>query len=264
MASQMEPCCLGRRGGGGPAFPRRATHMRSPAKGWRGSCTRREHSRSRAAQEEEAQLLVEAMLEHNALELLVQRLTSLNEAQPDEATAVFNALSTFENMAELKPEVSELVVQKTKVRAPFDTQNRTFGPCLVNTSRIRIPVIVICAPCRDKRRALCSCQTGRLSVRATARPPASPSVHLSEGVHVSSGIVHGHHRNQWDTRGGPVWHAESSMWSPIWQPTIGYTWSYLACTIAHVVPYLAAKHRIHVVLFGMQNRARGPLFGSQA
>lgn len=56
-------------------------------------------------QEEEAAILVESMLEHNAIELLVQRLNSLAEANPDEAKAVFNTLSIFENMVEVKPEV---------------------------------------------------------------------------------------------------------------------------------------------------------------
>jgi ethanolamine ammonia-lyase small subunit len=66
-------------------------------------------------QEDEAQALVEAMLEGNALELLVQRLASLDETQDAEAAAVYAALSIFENIIELKPEVSEQAVQKTKV-----------------------------------------------------------------------------------------------------------------------------------------------------
>jgi len=59
---------------------------------------------------------VEAMLDANALELLVQRLTSLNEANDEEAAAVHHVLSIFENMVEVKPEVAELAVEKTKVR----------------------------------------------------------------------------------------------------------------------------------------------------
>lgn len=65
--------------------------------------------------EDEAQALVEAMLEGNALELLVQRLASLDETQDAEAAAVYAALSIFENIIELKPEVSEQAVQKTKL-----------------------------------------------------------------------------------------------------------------------------------------------------
>ena len=68
------------------------------------------------AQEEEAQALVDAMLEHNALELLVQPLGSLRDDNNDEAAAVFATLSIFENMIEVKQEVAELLVQNTKVR----------------------------------------------------------------------------------------------------------------------------------------------------
>ncbi len=68
-------------------------------------------------QEDEAQALVEAMLDANALELLVQRLATLDEGADEEAAAVYAALSILENMVELKPEVSEQVVEKTKVGA---------------------------------------------------------------------------------------------------------------------------------------------------
>lgn len=57
-------------------------------------------------QEEEAAVLVDSMIEHNGIELLVYRLTSLTEAASDEeGKAVFNTLSIFENMVEVKPEV---------------------------------------------------------------------------------------------------------------------------------------------------------------
>lgn len=57
-------------------------------------------------QEEEAATLVDSMIEYNGLELLVYRLTSLAEAASDEeGKAVFNTLSIFENMVEVKPEV---------------------------------------------------------------------------------------------------------------------------------------------------------------
>lgn len=57
-------------------------------------------------QQEEAAVLIESMLEHNGIELLVHRLTSLTEsAGDDEGKAVFNTLSIFENMIEVKPEV---------------------------------------------------------------------------------------------------------------------------------------------------------------
>ena len=62
------------------------------------------------------QVLVEAMLEHNSLELLVQRLMGLKDEAGDEAHAIFNTFNIFENMIEVKPEVAELLVQNTKVR----------------------------------------------------------------------------------------------------------------------------------------------------
>lgn len=65
--------------------------------------------------EEEAETLVDALLENNVLELLVQRLVAFDETNDDEATAVFNALSIVENLAEVKPEVAEIVTEKTKI-----------------------------------------------------------------------------------------------------------------------------------------------------
>ena len=55
-------------------------------------------------QEEEARELVAAMVEHSALESLVQRLGSLNESNDDEAEAVSNTLAIFENIVELSPQ----------------------------------------------------------------------------------------------------------------------------------------------------------------
>ena len=57
-------------------------------------------------QEEEARALVAAMVEGGALESLVQRLAGFNEASDDEAEAVANTLSLFENMVELDPQVA--------------------------------------------------------------------------------------------------------------------------------------------------------------
>lgn len=55
--------------------------------------------------EEETRQLVEALLEHSCLELLVQRLGQLNEANDEEAAAAHSVLAIFENMVEVKPEV---------------------------------------------------------------------------------------------------------------------------------------------------------------
>jgi len=56
-------------------------------------------------QEEEARELVAAMVEANGLESLVLRLGNLDEGVAEEDAAVYNALSTLENMIELQPSV---------------------------------------------------------------------------------------------------------------------------------------------------------------
>ncbi|XP_065029118.1 uncharacterized protein LOC135652214 [Musa acuminata AAA Group] len=65
--------------------------------------------------EEAVRVLVDTLLENNALELLVQNLARLSEADPDEATAIYNTLSTIENLIEVKPAVAELVCERTKL-----------------------------------------------------------------------------------------------------------------------------------------------------
>lgn len=65
--------------------------------------------------EDSAVVLVEALVKNNALELLVQNLSRLEENESDEATAVFNTLSVLENMIEVKPAVAELVCERTKL-----------------------------------------------------------------------------------------------------------------------------------------------------
>ncbi|XP_057807304.1 uncharacterized protein LOC131021989 isoform X1 [Salvia miltiorrhiza] len=65
--------------------------------------------------EESAQVLVDALIENNAVELLVQNLARLNDSDPDESAAIYNTLSTIENLIEVKPSASELVCEKTKL-----------------------------------------------------------------------------------------------------------------------------------------------------
>lgn len=65
--------------------------------------------------EDSAVILVEALIENNALELLVQNLSRLEESEPDEAAAVFNTLSVLENMVEVRPAVAEMVCERTKL-----------------------------------------------------------------------------------------------------------------------------------------------------
>ncbi|KAL3630375.1 hypothetical protein CASFOL_023359 [Castilleja foliolosa] len=65
--------------------------------------------------DESALVLVDALIENNAVELLVQNLARLNDSDPDESAAIYNTLSTIENLIEVKPSVSELVCEKTKL-----------------------------------------------------------------------------------------------------------------------------------------------------
>ncbi|KAG5541870.1 hypothetical protein RHGRI_021645 [Rhododendron griersonianum] len=65
--------------------------------------------------DEPALVLVDALVENNVLELLVQNLLRLNETDPDEVAAVYGTLATIENLIEVKPAVAELVCEKTKL-----------------------------------------------------------------------------------------------------------------------------------------------------
>ncbi|CAK9169814.1 unnamed protein product [Ilex paraguariensis] len=65
--------------------------------------------------DEPAQVLVDALIENNVLELLVQNLLRLSETDPDELAAVYNTLATIENLIEVKPAVAEMVCEKTKL-----------------------------------------------------------------------------------------------------------------------------------------------------
>ncbi|KAL8550060.1 hypothetical protein ACS0TY_008770 [Phlomoides rotata] len=65
--------------------------------------------------DESAQVLVDALVENSAVELLVQNLARLNDSDPDESAAIYNTLSTIENLIEVRPSVSELVCEKTKL-----------------------------------------------------------------------------------------------------------------------------------------------------
>ncbi|KAG2713932.1 hypothetical protein I3760_03G002400 [Carya illinoinensis] len=69
--------------------------------------------------EEHARILVDALVENNVLELLVQNLHRLSDtgeaADPDEMAAVYSTLATIENLIEVKPPVAELVCERTKL-----------------------------------------------------------------------------------------------------------------------------------------------------
>ncbi|XP_068640089.1 uncharacterized protein [Aristolochia californica] len=64
---------------------------------------------------EPAQVLVNALVENNALESLLINLHRLSETDPDESTAIYNTLSTIENMIEINTSVAELVCERTKL-----------------------------------------------------------------------------------------------------------------------------------------------------
>lgn len=65
--------------------------------------------------DEPAKVLVDSLLENNVLELLVQNLHRLSETDPDEMAAIYSTLATIENMIEVKPGVSEMVCERTKL-----------------------------------------------------------------------------------------------------------------------------------------------------
>ncbi|WVY93447.1 hypothetical protein V8G54_033747 [Vigna mungo] len=65
--------------------------------------------------DDSARVLVDALVDNSALELLVQNLHRLNDSDPDENAAVYGTLATVENLIEVKPAVAELVCEKTKL-----------------------------------------------------------------------------------------------------------------------------------------------------
>lgn len=65
--------------------------------------------------DEPAQVLVDALIENNVLELLVQNLFRLSETDQDEMAAIYSTLATIENLIEVKPAVAEMVCERTKI-----------------------------------------------------------------------------------------------------------------------------------------------------
>ncbi|CAA7038548.1 unnamed protein product [Microthlaspi erraticum] len=65
--------------------------------------------------DESARVLIDALVENNVLELLVQNMNRLSEADPDEATAIYATLTVIENLVEVKPAVAEMVCERTKL-----------------------------------------------------------------------------------------------------------------------------------------------------
>ncbi|CDY53738.1 BnaAnng12660D [Brassica napus] len=65
--------------------------------------------------DEPARVLVDALVENNVLELLVQNMNRLSEGDPDEAAAIYATLTVIENLVEVKPAVAEMVCERTKL-----------------------------------------------------------------------------------------------------------------------------------------------------
>ncbi|KAF2543288.1 hypothetical protein F2Q68_00033288 [Brassica cretica] len=65
--------------------------------------------------DEPARVLVDALVENNVLELLVQNMNRLSEGDPDEAAAIYATLTVIENLVEVKPSVAEMVCERTKL-----------------------------------------------------------------------------------------------------------------------------------------------------
>ncbi|KAA8547008.1 hypothetical protein F0562_003437 [Nyssa sinensis] len=68
--------------------------------------------------DEPAQVLVDALIENNVLELLVQNLLQLSKTNPDEIATMYNMLTTIKNLIEVKPSVVEMAMALYKSRDP--------------------------------------------------------------------------------------------------------------------------------------------------
>jgi len=62
-------------------------------------------------QEEEASILIDALIEGGLISVLVDRLRYLNESIKEEASAVYNALSVLENCIDVKPDVAQIIAE---------------------------------------------------------------------------------------------------------------------------------------------------------
>uniref|UniRef100_A0A2P2K8M8 Uncharacterized protein MANES_02G082200 n=1 Tax=Rhizophora mucronata TaxID=61149 RepID=A0A2P2K8M8_RHIMU len=65
--------------------------------------------------DEPARVLVDALVDNNVLELLIQNIQRLSDTDPDEMAAIYSTLATVENLIEVKPAVADLVCERTKL-----------------------------------------------------------------------------------------------------------------------------------------------------
>jgi beta-catenin-like protein 1 len=66
-------------------------------------------------EEESAMAFIDALLKNQGLELIVQNLSRLDEANDEDAQGVYNSMAIIENLIELKPEVATLICEKTHI-----------------------------------------------------------------------------------------------------------------------------------------------------
>lgn len=80
-------------------------------------------------------MLMNALAEHSLLELLVQNFSRFNEEEESDRQGLFHVLGIFENMLALNPELSNLIVAKTKflqwilsrIQAKVHDENRGYA-----------------------------------------------------------------------------------------------------------------------------------------
>jgi beta-catenin-like protein 1 len=66
-------------------------------------------------EEENASVLVDALLTGQGLELLVQNLSRLDESSEEDAQGVYNSLAVIENLVEIRPSIAVTVCEKTNI-----------------------------------------------------------------------------------------------------------------------------------------------------
>jgi len=64
--------------------------------------------------QEDSNVLLKGLVDHLLLELAVINMKRMNEAVTEEALGVFNTLSLFENLTEIEPSISEVLVERTE------------------------------------------------------------------------------------------------------------------------------------------------------
>ncbi len=75
--------------------------------------------------EEEARVLIGALVENGLIAVLIEALSKMDEANEEEAKAVYNILSVIENCIDVMPEVASTVAETTGM---LEWLNRRIGP----------------------------------------------------------------------------------------------------------------------------------------